>query len=312
MPSAEKKLPLVIILGPTAVGKTDISLELAKRIDGEIISADSRLLYRGMDIGTAKPTQAERALIRHHLIDVADPDETWSLAMVLAAIHEAIVDIHERGHLPLMVGGTGQYVRALVDGWQIPEVEPDPRLRKVLEAWSLEIGSEGLFDRLQSLDPQAAAKIEPQNLRRTVRALEVILTTGQLFSTQRESNEIPYRVLMLGLQRPRPELYERIDTRIDAMFEAGLIAETQNLLDQGYSPDLPSLSAIGYRQVIQYLNDEIPFDEVITQMKRITRQFVRRQANWFKPDDPNIHWFRAGETTAQDMEREILEFLAIS
>jgi len=310
MPSTESKPPLVIILGPTAVGKTEASLRLAERLDGEIISADSRLFYRGMDVGTAKPTLEERRRVPHHLIDVADPDAVWSLAMFLRAVKEAVVDIHRRGRLPLMVGGTGQYVRAVVEGWHIPEVQPEPRLRAVLEGWAGEIGPEALYERLVILDPAAASRIEPQNLRRTVRALEVILTTGELFSTQRESGASPYEVLMLGLRRPREELYERIDARIQKMLEGGLVKETRKLLDQGYSPELPSLSAIGYRQVIQYLNGEIPLDEVIVQMKRITRRYVRQQANWFKDDDPNIQWFRAGTGAVDEMEAAIGNFLA--
>ncbi|MBC8496547.1 MAG: tRNA (adenosine(37)-N6)-dimethylallyltransferase MiaA [Anaerolineales bacterium] len=309
MPSTEPKPPLIIILGPTAVGKTETSLQLAERLKGEIISADSRLLYRGMDIGTAKPSLDECQRVPHYLIDVADPDQVWSLAMFLRAVSKTAADIHARGRLPLMVGGTGQYVRAVVEGWQIPEVRPDPRLRTALENWAEEIGSEALYQRLENIDLEAASRIEPQNLRRIVRALEVILTTGQLFSTQRESGSSPYEVLMLGLTRPRQELYERIDARIQKMFDKGLVEETQKLLDQGYSPDLPPLSAIGYRQVIQFLNGEISMDEVVTQMKRITRRFVRHQANWFKEDDPDIQWFRAGPGAIDEMEAVIGRFL---
>ena len=291
--SPDRKLPLIILLGPTAVGKTELSLQLAERINAEIISADSRLLYRGMDIGTAKPTAEEQRRVPHHLVDVANPAEVWSLAMYLQAVQTTVLDICTRGRVPLLVGGTGQYIRALVEGWRVPEVEPDPRLRAALENWAGDIGPEALYARLQKLDPEAAARMEPQNMRRSVRALEVILTTGQLFSTLRESGPSPYRVLMLGLQRPRPELYARIDARIHTMLAAGLITETQNLLDRGYSAELPSLSAIGYRQVIQYLAGEISLEEVVVQMKRITRRFVRRQANWFKEDDPLIQWFPA-------------------
>ncbi len=309
MPSPETNKPLIILLGPTAVGKTEISLKLAEYLNGEIVSADSRLLYRGMDVGTAKPTPAELARVPHHLIDVADPDDVWSLAMYLEAARQAIDAIHARGKLPLMVGGTGQYVRAFLEGWRVPEVEPDPRLRGALEAWGGDKGPEALYARLASLDPEAAVRIEPQNLRRTVRALEVILTTGRLFSTQREAGPPPYRLLLLGLQRPRPELYARIDARIHKMFEDGLVAETRSLLNRGYSPDLPPLSAIGYRQVTQYLQGEITLDEVILQMKRITRRFVRRQANWFKADDPNIHWFRAEDDVSEAILSVIETFM---
>ncbi len=309
MLSTEITFPLIIILGPTAVGKTEASLQLAERLDGEIISADSRLLYRGMDIGTAKPSLEERQRVPHHLIDVASPDKVWSLAMYLEAVKSAMRDIHERGRLPFMVGGTGQYMRAVVEGWQIPEVQPDPRLRTVLEAWAKEIGPEVLYQRLVSIDPEAASRIEPQNLRRTVRALEVVLSTGELFSTQREVEKPPYDVLMLGLTRPREELYERIDARIQKMFAEGLVEEARILLERGYSPDLPPLSAIGYRQVIQYLNGEISMDEVVVQMKRITRRFVRHQANWFKEDDPSIEWFQVGTGSIDEMEAKIRNFL---
>ncbi len=308
MPSIETQIPLVIILGPTAVGKTETSLVLAEKIGAEIISADSRLLYLGMDIGTAKPTPDELKRVPHHLIDVANPDDIWSLAMYLKAVHRIIGEIHARDRIAMLVGGTGQYVRALVDGWRIPEVEPDPRLRNTLENWAQEIGVEALYSRLKSIDPEAASRIEPQNLRRTVRALEVILTTGQQFSTQRESGPSPYRLMMLGLIRPREELYQRIDYRIHDMLDNGLIEETQALLDQGYSPELPSLSAIGYQQVIQFLNNEMTLDEVIIQMKRITRRFVRRQANWFKPDDPKIRWFPAEEQPVDEMAAMIKKF----
>ncbi len=309
--TTQLKPPLIILLGSTAVGKTELSLQLAERINAEIISADSRLMYRGMNIGTAKPTPAEMQRVRHHLVDVAAPDENWSLPMVLDAVQNAVIGICARGRVPLMVGGTGQYIRALVDGWQPPGVEADLRLRATLEHWAAEIGAEALYARLRHLDPQAAARMEPQNLRRSVRALEVILTTGKLFSSQRESGPSPYRVLLLGLQRPRPELYARIDARIHKMFTDGLVAETQALLDAGYAPELPSLSAIGYRQVIQYLNGEIPFDEIIVQMKRITRRFVRRQSNWFKADDPQIQWFPADSgDTLPNIRAVVRHFLA--
>jgi len=307
----DKRKPLIIILGPTAVGKTEISLQLAASLQGEIISSDSRLFYRGMDIGTAKPSQAEQALVRHHLIDVANPDQVWSLAMFLRAAHQIITDIHDRGKLPFLVGGTGQYIRAIVDGWQLPEVQPDPRLRVALEGWAEEIGTAALYTRLRSIDPIAAARMDSLNLRRIVRALEVILSSGQLFSSQKGSADSPYRVIQLGLTRPRSELYARVDARIDQMLEQGLLEETKALLSQGYSPDLPPLSAIGYQQMIAHLGGKITIEEVVTQMKRLTRRFVRKQANWFKVDDPAIDWFRAGPDIAESMERKILQLVNI-
>lgn len=289
------KPPLLLIVGPTAVGKTELAIRLAERLNGEIVSADSRLFYRGMDIGTAKPTPAEQARAPHHLIDVADPDETWSLAMFQQSAHEIIADIHARGRLPLLVGGTGQYVRAVTQGWTPPEVEPDDRLRLVLEKLAEERGKEWLYDRLKAVDPEAAAVIDLRNVRRTIRALEVILTTGHKFSAQRGQADLPYDLLTVGLKRPREELYARVDARIDAMFAAGLLDEVRALLTKGYSPELPSMSGIGYRECCQVLSGQMSEEQARVQMKRITRVFVRRQANWFKESDPNICWFEAGD-----------------
>lgn len=283
--------PLVVILGPTAVGKTEVALQLAGRLDGEIVSADSRLFYRGMDIGTAKPSPQERQSVPHHLIDVAEPDETWSLAQFQEHARQAIAAIHARQRLPFLVGGSGQYLRAVTQGWEPPAVPPDPRLRRALEDWALQVGKDGLHARLARLDPEAAQAIDPRNQRRTVRALEVILSTGRRFSDQRQRQPSPYRLLQIGLIRPRPELYARIDARIDAMLAAGLVEEVRRLLGRGYDPGLPSLSAIGYRQVAAHLQGQISLEEAVTQIRRDTRTFVRRQANWFKPDDALIHWF---------------------
>jgi tRNA dimethylallyltransferase len=307
--SAKADLPVVVILGPTAVGKTEIAIQLAEQLDGEIISADSRLLYRGMDIGTAKPGAEERTRVPHHLIDVADPDEVWSLAVYQIEAYRAIAEIHARGRLPFLVGGTGQYIRAVVEGWTIPKVRSDPGLREVLERWSEEIGAEGLHERLAAVDEKAATKIDYRNLRRTVRALEVIMRTGRRFSAQRRRSPPPYPILRVGLRRPREQLYARIDARIDAMLAAGLVAEVRSLLEQGYSSDLPTLSAIGYREVSAYVNEKISLEEAAKLMKRHTRQFVRRQANWFKEDDPDIHWFNLEAQTADDVARAIRTWL---
>jgi tRNA dimethylallyltransferase len=309
MPSAKPKI--VVVLGPTAVGKTELSLQLAERLGAEIVSADSRLLYRGMDIGTAKPSAQQLAHITHHLIDVADPDATWSLADFQAAVETAISDISERGRLPFLVGGSGQYLRAILQGWSPPALEADPALRRTLEAWAADIGKQGLHDRLASLDPPAAARIDARNLRRTVRALEVIFSTGQLFSAQRMQGQTRYQSLQIGLTLPRPELFARIDARIEAMLRAGWLDECRRLLAQGYSPDLPALSAIGYRQLTQHIKGEISLEEAVVQIKRATRVFVRRQGNWFKPADPTIHWFEAGnEGMMVEIEKLIERFLS--
>jgi tRNA dimethylallyltransferase len=297
--------PLVIVLGPTAVGKTEIAIGLAEKLDGEIISADSRLFYRGMDIGTAKPTQAERKRVPHHLIDIANPDEMVSLALFQDKARQAITDIVSRNKLPLLVGGTGQYIRAVIQGWDLPKAQPNPELRAILEEWAGGVGSQALHDRLRSLDNIAATQIDPRNLRRTVRALEVIYGTGKRFSEQRSSGEPLFHYLQLGLNRPRPELYERIDARIDGMLQAGLVKEVEDLLKQGYKPGLPTLSAIGYKEIITCLQGQVKLEEAVTQIKRATRIFVRRQANWFKPGDPEIHWFYPGSSVVGEMLKVI-------
>ncbi len=309
MPSTDKRIALVALVGPTAVGKTEIALQLAERLEAEIISADSRLLYRGMDIGTAKPNPAELRRVRHYLIDVADPDETWSLARFQAAAAEAIAAVAGRGRLPLLVGGTGQYQRAIVEGWAPPALPPQPALRAALEAWAAELGPAGLHARLARLDPEAAANIDPRNQRRTLRALEVTLASGRRFSAQRGQRTSPYRLLQIGLTRPRPELYARIDQRIEAMLAEGWLAEVQTLLNKGYSPDLPSLSAIGYAQLGQHLRGELSLEEAAAEIKRRTRLFARRQAAWFRPADPQIHWFQAGEDPLPAIEATIRAFL---
>jgi tRNA dimethylallyltransferase len=287
------KRPLIVILGPTGVGKTEISLELADEIHGEIISADSRLFYRGMDIGTAKPSQEDMQRVPHHLIDVSTPDETWSLALYQQATKQIIDDVHARGKVPMLVGGTGQYIKALVGGWDLPAQEPDDPLRKILEQIAIEKGKEAMFQILIRMDPQTLDYVEYQNTRRVVRALEVILRTGKPFSDLRQIKHVPYSVFQLGIKRDRKALYERIDQRIEKMFSDGFVAEVQSLLNRGYHRDVPALSAIGYREVTAYLAGEISLAEAVLLMKRYTRQYVRRQANWFKETDEEIHWLDA-------------------
>lgn len=303
--SKKEKAPLIVIVGPTAVGKTSTAIALAKIFNGEIISADSRQLYRKMVIGTAKPTEEEQKAVPHHLIDVADPDEGWNLAIYQQEAYRIIDDIHQRGKLPLLVGGTGQYIRSIIEGWHIPPQRPDIKLRDALNNWADAIGPKGLYERLKMLDPEAASNIDHRNLRRTVRALEVIFKTGERFSELRNRQECPYKPIILGIERPREALYERVDQRIDQMLEAGLVDEVRSLLDAGYSPDLRTMSAIGYGEIIKYLKGEIGYEEAVTLIKRNTRTFVRRQANWFKPDDPRITWVEASDEMVDQMEEII-------
>jgi tRNA dimethylallyltransferase len=302
---SEGKPWLIVIVGPTGGGKSEIAVRLAERMGAEIVSADSRLFYRGMDIGTAKPGAGDRRRVPHHLIDMAGPAETWSLALFQKAAAEAIAGIRARGRLPFLVGGTGQYIRAVTEGWTPPEARPDPRLRRALEAQAAARGPSGpswLHERLAALDPPAAQSIDPRNLRRTIRALEVLLTTGRRFSDQRSRTSSPYRLLMVGLTRPRPELYARIDARIESMFTAGLLDEVRALLDKGCSPDLPAMSSIGYRECVGVLEGRMSVEQAKVQMRRLTRLFVRRQANWFRLDYPAIHWFTVREGIVDDIQ----------
>ena len=297
--------PLVVIVGPTAVGKSRIAIEVARHLDGEILSADSRLFYRGMDIGTAKPSYEDRRQITHHLIDIAEPDEIISLRIFQSKAQEFINKIINNYKLPILVGGTGQYIHAVTEGWTIPPQKPDEKLRTLLYDWANEIGTKGIHQKLVLLDPVAAEKIDPRNVRRTIRALEVILGTGKLFSHQRSKAGTKYDLKMIGLFLPREMLYQRIDERINQMISNGLIEEVKNLLSKGYSPDLPSMSAIGYHEIADYLQNKITYEDAIMLMKRRTRQFVRRQANWFKSNDPHIHWFVVSERIVEEITKFI-------
>lgn len=308
MLKSDKKPTVLFIVGPTGVGKTELSLHLAESLMGEIISMDSRLIYRGMDIGTAKPTLAERKRVPHYMINLVDPDENWSLALFNKQVLLTISEIQAKGKVPILVGGTGQYVRALLEGWDIPSQVPDAALRDVLERWGKEIGPANLQQKLMVLDPEAAGAIGPNNMRRMVRALEVIFKTGRKFSIQKQKTAPDLNFWMIGLNRPRSELYQRVDERIEAMFEMGFVDEVKTLLGKGYTISNPPLSAIGYREVIGFIQGQISLEEAKLLMRRKTREFIRRQANWFKSTDEQIHWY---EMTPDPLE-DILSDLRIA
>ena len=278
---------LIVIVGPTAVGKTALAIGLAQCFDGEIVSADSRQIYRGMDIGTAKPTREEKAAVLHHLIDIVEPDEPYTLANYQADAYAAIDGILARGKQPFLVGGTGLYVRAVVEGLRIPRVPPNKKLRAKLEREDGVV----LYERLHALDPDAAARIDPRNVRRTIRAIEVCLTTGERFSELGKTLPPPYRITQIGLTLGRSELYARIDARVDRMMEQGLVAEVESLVAKGYNWSLPSMSGLGYREIGECLRDEVSLDEAVINIKRHTRGFVRRQYAWFRLRDERIRWF---------------------
>lgn len=273
---------LVAIVGPTAVGKTALAIELAQRMGGAIVNADSRQVYRQMNIGTAKPTPEQQATARHHLIDIIDPDQPFSLAVYQEQALQAIAAISGSGQLPLLVGGTGQYVMAVVEGWGVPRVAPQPELRARLEAEAAAQGTATLHERLREVDPVAAVKIEPNNLRRIIRALEVYEVTGEPISTQQHKQPPPYRITAIWLTMERPALYARIDARVDAMIAAGLLDEVRGLVERGYGWELPAMSSLGYREFQPYFTDQASVEECITRLKFNTHAFVRKQEMWFR------------------------------
>ncbi|MCC7205964.1 MAG: tRNA (adenosine(37)-N6)-dimethylallyltransferase MiaA [Anaerolineae bacterium] len=295
--------PLVVIAGPTGIGKTALAVGLAGALREvkpvEVVSADSRQIYRRMDIGTAKPTPAERAAVPHHLIDIVDPDDTLTLAGYQRLAYAAIDAIHARGGLPLLVGGAGQYITAVLEGWSAPEVPPDPALRAALEAEARERGLAALVDRLRTLDPVSAERIDPKNTRRVIRALEVCLNTGQPFSAQRRRQPPPYRALEIGLTMDRELLYTRLDARIDRMMEHGLLEEVRALHRRGYGWALPSMSGLGYAQLGAHLRGEATLDEAVQAIKRDTRGFVRRQYTWFRRHGA-LSWLDVGALGSPD------------
>lgn len=295
--------PLLVLIGPTAVGKTALSLQLAQRFHGEIISADSRLFYRGLDIGTAKPTEEERTAVVHYLIDICDPDQTLTLGDYQQMAYATIDAIQAQGKLPLLVGGTGQYIHAITEGWGIPRVPPQPALRAYLEQKS----RAELARWLTQLDPHKAREIDLQNPRRTIRALEVILTAGVPISQLQAKKPPPYNILQIGLHRDREDLYQRIDQRVEQMLGEGLEQEVRALVAAGYDWSLPSMSGLGYRQFAPYLAGEQSLADVVERIKFETHRFVRRQKNWFQPDDARIIWLPAAAPDLLDKASALVE-----
>jgi len=301
--------PLVVIVGPTAVGKTTVSLYLAKALEGEIVSADSRQVYRGMDVGTDKATPSQRALVPHHLLGIRSPDEPLSLAEYQRLAYAAIDDILDRGRLPFLVGGSGQYVLAVLEGWGIPEVPPDEALRARLEMEAEQEGYCKLHARLQAMDPVAASRIDPRNVRRVIRALEVCLKTGQRISDLQSKRPPPYDLLWLGLTLPRALLYQRVDERVEQMIAAGLVAEVERLLTAGYSLDMPAMSGLGYRQIGDFLQGRCTLEEAIQAIKHETHRFVRQQYTWFRLNDPRIRWYDLSVTDPDQILADVQAWL---
>jgi tRNA dimethylallyltransferase len=291
---------LIAIIGPTGVGKTALAIELAERLNAEIVSADSRQIYRGMDIGTGKPTRDQLARIKHHLIDVVDPDQSYTLAEYQRDALQVIEDIFARDKQPLLVGGTGLYIRAVTEGLVIPEVPPNPELRSNLEARALQEGGGALYAELEQIDPAAALKIDPRNVRRTIRALEVYQSTGQKFSELGKIDPPLFEVKKIGLTLPREQLYVRIDRRIDEMIDRGWLDEVRALAAK-YAWTLPSMSSLGYPQMGAVLRGEQSIEEAAQLIKHDTHRFVRHQYAWFRPKDPRIEWIDVENTAASEI-----------
>ncbi len=273
---------LLALVGCTAAGKTALGIDLARHLGGEIIGADSRQVYRWMDIGTAKPTAEERAAVPHHLIDFVDPDEDFSLATYQDLAYAVIADCVERGLVPIVVGGTGQYVQALLEGWRIPRVSPQPTLRVALAAEAEQHGTDVLHRRLAAVDPDAAAAIGPTNARRLIRALEVYEVTGVPISVQQEKVPPPYTIVTSWIDWPREELYRRIDLRVDLMIAAGLVDEVRALRERGYGWELSSMASLGYKEFRPFLEGSTSLEACIQTLKWNTHAFARRQIAWFK------------------------------
>jgi tRNA dimethylallyltransferase len=296
MDSIPKKTKIIIICGATGIGKTSVGIELAQTLGAEIVSADSMQIYRYMDIGTAKPTPEELAQAVHYMIDIVDPDEDYDAVQFSKQARDRIAEIVERGRAPLVVGGTGLYIKALMHG--LFESNPvDPQIRYRLKREVEEHGGQALHERLQQVDPDTAGRLHPNDSYRVIRALETIESTGKSISELHQNHGFendPFDALQIGLQMDRQDLYARIDQRVDLMVEAGLVEEVKKLLEMGYSAELKSMQSIGYRHVAAYLQDKLPWDECLRTLKRDTRRFAKRQFTWFGAD-PQIQWYAPGQ-----------------
>ena len=281
------KEKVLVILGPTATGKSHCAIEIAKKFNGEIISGDSMLVYREMNIGTAKPSAEELAAVPHHLVDILPPEASFSVVDFKEQAQRLITEINARGHLPIIAGGTGLYIKALLEDYAFNSVSENSELREQLTREAELQGAEALHARLAALDAAAAERIHPNNVRRVVRALEAALSGEQV--NQYGASEIPYDALVVGLEMERSALYARINKRVDVMLAQGLEQEVRSLLERGISPDCQSMQSIGYRQMVWYLNGSLTYDEAVEKLKQATRNFAKRQITWYKKM-PYIKW----------------------
>jgi tRNA dimethylallyltransferase len=292
------KPKLLVLVGPTAVGKTKLSLALAHQYNCEIISGDSMQVYRGMDIGTAKISPEEQENIPHHLIDILEPNEAFSAAAFQQLAGELIDDIHSRNRLPFIVGGTGLYIESLCYSFQFSEAASDEQYRQEQARFLAEFGEQALHDKLKQVDPVSAERLHPNNTRRIIRALEILHVTGTTLSAQLagQTKQSPYDLCLIGLTMDRALLYKRIEQRIDQMIDQGLVEEVNLLVDRGYSRALISMQGLGYKEIIGYLAGECSLAEAITLLKRDTRHYAKRQMSWFR-HMKDIHWIDVTEFT---------------
>ncbi|PKB65622.1 MAG: tRNA (adenosine(37)-N6)-dimethylallyltransferase MiaA [SAR202 cluster bacterium Io17-Chloro-G3] len=300
---------LLCIVGPTAVGKTALSLALSSNFQVEIISVDSRQVYRGMDVGTAKPTLSQQIQVPHHLIDVVDPWENFDLTSYLTRARKAINEVHLRGCLPILVGGTGQYLAALLEAWDIPQVPPDPTFRRNLEEFAANSGADVLHLRLMNTDPVSAKTIDYRNVRRVIRALEIYHQTGIPASELRRRGTAPFNARIIGLTLPRQELYCQIDRRVDRMIANGWVGEVESLLAGDTLPTSSAMASVGYGELAAYLQATISLDEATRNTKIATHRFARQQYGWFRLSDPRIRWFHAGPKVSIDVCLMVESFL---
>ncbi len=286
------KIPVIVVAGPTASGKTDLAIDIANAIGGEIVSADSMQIYKYMDIGTAKPTKEEREKCPHYLIDFVDPRVEFSVADYVGVAHTRIADIVSRGKIPVMCGGTGLYINSVIDDVEFGEYENDYKLREELRAIGENEGGEKLIEMLREFDPVSADRLHPNNLKRVIRAIEFFKISGVPISEHQEETkkkESRYEPLMFLIDRPREELYERINLRVDKMRDAGLVDEVKSLLDKGYTRDLNSMQGIGYKEIIAYLMGETTLEEALEAVKQNSRHYAKRQLTWFRRDERIIN-----------------------
>lgn len=300
-----RKPKVIVIVGPTASGKTRLSIQLAKKFNGEIVSADSRQVYKGMDIGTAKPTKKEMGAVKHYLINIKNPNQDYAAAEYKKDALRAIEKILKKNKTPIIVGGTGLYVKSVVDNLTIPAVKPDRKLRAKLEKEIKKYGLEYLFERLIRLDPEAAYIVDPKNPRRVIRALEIAVKTKKPLSSQRKFGESLFDFLEIGILMPKEKLRKRINQRVDQMMQDGLLKEVKKLVKK-YGSDLKSLDAIGYREIIDYLNKKISLEEASDLIKKNTRRYAKRQMTWFKKDK-RIHWI----SKPKDAFKSVKDFVLV-